>query len=163
MTKHQIMLAASVVAVLVAGPATSQMFSRGNGMVNDSAYALDREDWDRGATLAKEALRSGELMPTNIPAAYNNYCIGLTGMAKYDEAMEACNKAIQLRPRQWSFYNNRANIHFYLGQFDRALAEYYKAMTFSPGDDVLLQNIALTLRVRKIRNQSQPGGQEKTS
>ncbi len=163
MTKRQIMFAASVVAVLVAGPATSQMFSRGNGMVNDSAYALDREDWDRGAALAKEALRSGELMPTNIPAAYNNYCIGLTGMAKYDEAMEACNKAIQLRPRQWSFYNNRANIHFYLGQFDRALAEYYKAMTFSPGDDVLLQNIALALRVRKIRNQSQPGGQEKTS
>lgn len=150
-------------AILAAMPAASQMFSRGNGLVNDAAYALDREDWDRGATLAKEAIRSGELMPQNVPAAYNNYCIGLTGMGKYDEAMVACNKALEMRPRQWSFYNNRANIYFYLGQFDRALAEYYKAMTFSPGDDVLLQNIALTLRVRKIRNQSQPGAQEKTS
>jgi tetratricopeptide (TPR) repeat protein len=157
------LLAGVAVAALAVIAATAQMFSRGNGLVNDAAYALDREDWDRGVALAREALRSGELMPSNVPAAYNNYCIGLTGVGKYDEAMAACNKAIEMRPRQWSFYNNRANIYFYLGQFDRALAEYYKAMTFSPGDDVLLQNIALTLRVRKIRNQGTPGAQEKVS
>lgn len=157
-----LMIAAVALVALGSLPAMSQMFSRGNGLVNDAAYALDREDWDRGTQLAREALRSGELMPGNIPAAYNNYCVGLTGLRKFDEAMEACNKAIEMRPRQWSFYNNRANIHFYLGQFDRALAEYYKAMTFSPGDDVLLQNIALTLRVRKVRT-DQPGSQEKTS
>jgi tetratricopeptide (TPR) repeat protein len=149
---------ALVAFAAAAAPADAQMFSRGNGLVNDSAYALDREDWARGTALAREALRSGELMPGNIPAAYNNYCIGLTGLGRYDEAKEACDKAISLRPRQWSFYNNRGNIYFYLGQFDRALAEYYKAMTFSPGDDVLMQNIALTLRVRKQRNPQAPAG-----
>lgn len=155
-----------VMALVLAGvgaamPAASQMFSRGNGLVNESAYALDREDWDRGMQLAKDALRSGELMPGNVPAAYNNYCIGLTGLGKYDEAMTACNKAIEMKPRSWAFYNNRANIHFYRSEFDRALAEYYKAMTFSPGDDVLLTNIALTLRVRTQRNRDKP--QDRTS
>jgi Flp pilus assembly protein TadD len=141
------------VAVLtaVAVTASAQMFSRGNGLVNESAYALDRENWRQGAALAQEALRSGELMPGNVPAAHNNLCIGLTGMGKFDEAMDACNKAIEMKPRQWSFYNNRGNIYFYRSEFDRALAEYYKAMTFSPGDEVLLQNIALSLKVRKTR------------
>ncbi|MDX2141957.1 MAG: tetratricopeptide repeat protein [Rhodospirillaceae bacterium] len=156
--KKLALLCAAGVA-LASVPANAQLFSRGNGLVNEAAYALDRENWAQGTALAREALRSGELMPGNIPAAYNNLCIGLTGLGRYDEAMEACNKAVEMRPRQWSFYNNRANIYYYRGEYDRALAEYYKAMTFSPGDDVLLQNIALTLRVRKQRNPNTPSNQ----
>lgn len=151
-----LLIAVTLIGMSAAMPASSQLFTRGNGLVNEAAYALDREDYDRGMQLAKEALRSGELMPTNVPAAYNNYCIGLTGLGRYDEAMDACNKAIEMRPRSWAFYNNRANIHFYRGEFDRALAEYYKAMTFSPGDDVLLTNISLTLRVRSQRTKEKP-------
>jgi Flp pilus assembly protein TadD len=152
MTLRRSLLLGAAAVMLTAVTASAQMFSRGNGLVNESAYALDRENWRQGAALAQEALRSGELMPSNVPAAYNNLCIGLTGLGKFDEAMTACNKAIELKPRQWSFYNNRGNIHFYRSEFDRALAEYYKAMTFSPGDEVLLQNIALSLKVRKGRN-----------
>ncbi len=141
----------AAIAAMAALSASAQMFTRGNGLVNESAYALDRKNWSLGTSLAREALRSGELMPSNLPAAYNNLCIGLTGMGKFDDAMEACNKAIELKPRQWSFYNNRGNIYFYRSEFDRALAEYYKALTFSPSDDVLLKNIALSLKVRKNR------------
>lgn len=157
MARRTVILACA--ALLLAGTAvtaSAQMFSRGNGLVNESAHALDRENWSQGTAFAREALRSGELMPGNVPAAYNNLCIGLTGLGKLDEAMEACNKAIAMKPRLWSFYNNRGNIYFYRGEFDRALAEYYKAMTFSPGDDVLLQNIVLSLRVRKTRNPNTP-------
>jgi len=158
MTLRRSLLLGAAAVMLTTVTATAQMFSRGNGLVNEAAYALDRENWRQGAALAQEALRSGELMPSNVPAAYNNLCIGLTGLGKFDEAMTACNKAIEMKPRQWSFYNNRGNIYFYRSEFDRALAEYYKAMTFSPGDEVLLQNIALSLKVRKgrgaARNQS---------
>jgi tetratricopeptide (TPR) repeat protein len=160
MSVRRLAFLSTAALLLVAGGASAQLFSRGNGLVNEAAYALDRENWSQGTALAREALRSGELMPGNIPAAYNNLCIGLTGLGKYDEAMEACNKAVEMRPRQWSFYNNRANIYYYRGEYDRALAEYYKAMTFSPGDDVLLQNIALTLRVRKQRNPNAPASNQ---
>lgn len=150
-----VFLLAAVVAGGLSGAANAQMFTRGNGLVNESAYALDREKWREGTSLARQALESGELMPGNIPSAYNNLCVGLTGLGRFDEAMEACTKAINLKPRQWSFYNNRGNIYYYLGQYDRALAEYYKAMTFSPADNVLLQNIALTLKVRRDRTPGQ--------
>lgn len=129
--------------------ANAQMFSRGNGLVNEAAHALDRQKWQKGASLARQALKSGELTPQNLPAALNNLCIGLTGQGYYAEAMDTCNQAITKRPREWSFYNNRANIHFYRAQYDRALSDYYKALTFSPGDDVLITNISLTLRTRK--------------
>jgi tetratricopeptide (TPR) repeat protein len=147
---------AAAAATCLAGPAPAQMFSVGNGLVNDAAHELDRGRWDRGVELVQQAFRSGELMPSNVPAAYNNLCIGLTGQRKFDEAIAACNKAVDLRPREWKFYNNRANIFFYLGQFDRALAEYYKAMTFSPGDNVLMTNIGISLKYRRVYGSS-PG------
>jgi len=129
--------------------ASAQMFSRGNGLVNEAAHALNRDNWDRGVALARQALKSGELTPNNIPAALNNLCIGLTGQKKYLEAMKNCNAAIKRKPREWIFYNNRANIYFFERKFDRALSDYYKALTFSRGDSVLLTNISLTLRHRK--------------
>lgn len=142
-------VAALIGVISILGPVQAQMFTRGNGLVNEAAHALDSDKWDKGVTLARQALRSGELSPNNVPAALNNLCIGLTGQGHYEEALETCNKAIGRKPRQWSFYNNRANIHFYQEKYDRALSDYYKALTFSPGDDVLITNISLTLRTRK--------------
>ena len=147
--KKIFLLAASFSLLGLTGAASSQQFSRANGLVNEAAHALDRGHWSRGMGLAKQALKSGDLMPQNVPAAYNNLCIGLNGMGRFDEAMDACNRAINMRPREWSFYNNRANIHFYRQHYSQALSDYYKALTFSPGDDVLLGNISLALRSRK--------------
>ncbi len=134
---------------LTTTPSHAQRFGVGNALMNQSAYALDRERWREGTDLAEQALKSGEVMLEDLPGAYSNLCIGLTGLRKFDDAIAACNRAVELRPRQWAFYNNRANIFFYLGQFDRALAEYYKAMTFSSGSNVLMNNIGLALQYRK--------------
>lgn len=145
------MWAVGLTVMCLSGTAAADLFSRGNGLVNDSAHALDRKKWREGAALAREALESGELMPSNVAAAYNNLCVGLIGLGRLDDAMEACTRAIDLKPRQWISYNNRANIYFHHGDYDRALAEYYKALTFSPGDDVLLGNIALTIKTRQSK------------
>ena len=157
--------AAAIVSATGLSTTNAQMFSRGNGLVNESAHALDREKWDKGVSLARQAIKSGELTPRNFPAALNNLCIGLTGQGFYDEALETCNRAIDKRPREWSFYNNRANIHFYRAQYDRALSDYYKALTYSPGDDVLITNISLTLRTRKraAEEMGRQTGQERES
>lgn len=142
-------VAAALIAISAVTSSQANIFSVSNGLVNESAHALDLEKWNKGVGLARQALRSGGLTPKNIAAALNNLCIGLTGQGHFAEAIEACNKAINKRPREWSFYNNRANIHFYQQKYDRALSDYYKALTFSPGDDVLITNISLTLRTRK--------------
>jgi tetratricopeptide (TPR) repeat protein len=155
--RHLVFLAGSLAILLVTCGAqiplaiAQQQFAPGNGLVNQSAYAIGRERWSEAAKLAKQALRSGDLTLENIPPAYSNLCVALTGERKFPEAMDACNSAVDLRPRQWSYYNNRANIHFYQGNFDRALAEYYKAMTFSTSGRVLMHNIGVALEYRKNR------------
>ena len=153
--RHLVFLAGNLAILLVTCGAQissaigQQQFAPGNGLVNESAYAIGRERWSEAAKLAKTALRSGDLTLENIPPAYSNLCVALTGERKFPEAMDACNRAVDLRPRQWSYYNNRANIYFYQGNFDRALAEYYKAMTFSTSGHVLIHNIGVALEYRK--------------
>src|SRR3954462_1190564 len=117
-------------AALLSGaawPAAAQSFRPANSWVNDAAFMLDRKDWLGGTQLTRQALRSGELTPENHAAALNNLCIGLTGLNQYAEATEDCLKAIELSPRQWQSYNNLGNIYYFLGQYDKALAQYYKA------------------------------------
>ena len=137
-------------------PALAQMFGPGNGLINDSAHELDRGRFDKAVELVQQAFKSGDISPMNMSAAYNNLCIGLTGQHKFDEAIDACNRALAFLPREWKYYNNRANIYFYLGEYDRALAEYYKAMTFSHGDSILMSNIGITLKHRRVFG-SNPG------
>jgi tetratricopeptide (TPR) repeat protein len=138
-------------ATLGSFAANAQQFTRGNALVNQSAYAVDSERWGEAVNLANEALRSGEVTLDNLPALYNNLCIGLTGQRRFQDAITACDKALDMKPREWKFYNNRANVYFYLGQFGRALAEYYKAVTFNPANGILMSNINLTLEYRKSR------------
>jgi Flp pilus assembly protein TadD len=166
MAAHITFRRAAAFFVIVAGTISTassdaQDFTRGNGLVNESASAIDREQFREGVNLAEQALRSGEVVLDSMPALYNNLCIGLTGLRRFDEAIAACDKALGMSPREWAFYNNRANIFFYLGQFDKALAEYYKALTFNPAGGVLMNNISLTLEYRKTRTNT--GAQEKSS
>jgi tetratricopeptide (TPR) repeat protein len=131
-------------------PVAAQDFERSKSLINESAVELDRGHFKQGVALAQEALQSGAVGADNYAGVYNNLCIGLTGLTRYTEALDSCNRALELSPRSWVFYNNRANIYFYQGQYDRALAEYYKAMTFANGTSVLMKNINLTLRKRGV-------------
>jgi tetratricopeptide (TPR) repeat protein len=117
--------------------------------INEAAIALEKREWQKGVNLARSALSSSTLSSGSFPLVYNNMCIGLTFMQQSEEAMDYCNKAVEGRPRQWQFYNNRAIAHFYQGDYDRSLADYYMALMFGRGHTLLLENIHLTLKARK--------------
>jgi len=132
------------------GGGASPILSFGSSAsVNDAALALDKRNWQKGVDLARSVLNSSSVATESVPLVYNNMCIGLTFMQQSEEAMGYCDKAVEGRPRQWQFYNNRAIAHFYLGDYDRSLADYYMAMMFGRGQTLLLENIHLTLKARK--------------
>ncbi len=60
--------AAAIVSATGISTTDAQMFSRGNGLINEAAHALDRGKWDKGVSRARQALKSGELTPRNVPA-----------------------------------------------------------------------------------------------
>ena len=138
------------VTAALGAPVSAQQFNRANSLINDSAFELDHGHFRDGVALAEEALRSGGVSADNYAGLYNTLCIGLTGLQRFNEALDYCNRALELNPRSWVFYNNRANIFFHQGQYDRALAEYYKAMTFASGTSILMKNINLPLRRRGV-------------
>ncbi len=151
-------IAMGAVCVLASTGAQAQSFRPGNGWVNEAAMMLDAKEWQKGTERTRAALRTGELTQENHAAALNNLCIGLTGLTQYSDAMLACLQAIDMSPRQWQSYNNLANIYFYLNQYDKALAQYYKALSFRSSSGILLQNIRLTLDVRSSRKPSEAAG-----
>ena len=140
----------ALTAALGAPVAAQDSFSRSDSLMNESAAEINGGHFLQAVSLAEEALHSGAVSAGSYPGLYNNLCIGYTGLKRYSEALDFCNRALELSPRSWVFYNNRANIFFYQGQYDRALAEYYKAMTFASGTSVLMRNINLTLRRRGV-------------
>ena len=150
--------ATALLAAAVSHGASAQSLRPANGWVSDAAMMLDAKEWAKGTERTRAALRTGELTPENHAAALNNLCIGLTGLTQYADAMDACLQAIELSPRQWQSYNNLANIYFYLNQYDKALAQYYKALSFRASSGVLLQNIRLTLDVRSARKPGEAVG-----
>ncbi len=157
--KPKLLVAAVAAAIAAAAPqAGAQSFKPANGWVSDAALMLDAKEWQKGTERTRAALRTGDLTAENHAAALNNLCIGLTGLTQYSDAMEACLQAIEMSPRQWQSYNNLANIYFYLNQYDRALAQYYKALSFRSNSGILLQNIRLTLDVRSAKKPSEAAG-----
>lgn len=146
-------MAGLIAVILLAIPALSgRSFaldtSPAAGFVNEGARAVDRGDFLKGYELSTRALESRELSPRNTAAALNNLCIALTGLQRTGEALDACNRAIRLEPGRWSFYNNRANVYFWMGEYDRALSEYTKALSIRPDEDILQNNIAIIVRAQ---------------
>ncbi|MCP5381308.1 MAG: tetratricopeptide repeat protein [Kordiimonadaceae bacterium] len=79
--------------------------------------------------------------------AYNALCLGLTAQRKYDEAMEACNTAIEEAPTRWFAYNSRGSLNFRSGNFTEAEKDYRLALEHAPKSgnisEILEHNISL--------------------
>ena len=75
--------------------------------LSDGARALKLRDYEEGVRLTLEGLKL-EVSRRQRAAGLNNLCAGYTGLGRYDEALEACNRALALNVARWRVYNNRA-------------------------------------------------------
>lgn len=64
--------------------------------------------------------------------AYNALCISLTTTGAFDEAMEACNTAIDINESRWQAINSRGSLHYKSGKYQEALADYRRAYELAP-------------------------------
>ena len=66
----------------------------------------------------------------------------LNNEGRYDEAIEECNKAIQLDPSRAVAYNNRGQAYTEKGKYDLAIADCNKAIELDPNLAVAYNNRA---------------------
>lgn len=79
----------------------------------------------------------------------NALCVALTKAGGIDEALEACDRAIEISPKRWTALNSRGAAHYTARAFDRALEDYRGALAVVPqGDEqiraMIEHNIELT-------------------
>ncbi|GCA94739.1 serine protease [Microcystis aeruginosa] len=73
-----------------------------------------------------------KISPQN-PNYYNSLSSALQNVKRYDRALTAINRAIEIAPRS-SWYSNRGNIYKELKKWDLALADYNQALTLNPNN-----------------------------
>ena len=72
--------------------------------------------------------------------AYNALCISLTSNKQFEEAIEACDTAIEISPSRWEALNSRGTLNYKTGQYTQALNDYRLALEKAPD----------TGRIRKV-------------
>mgnify|MGYP000409810329 FL=1 len=94
----------------------------------------DTEDAVRISQRFVDRLTSGRTGSTNsvLYDAYNALCISLTSNKQYDDAMKACEAAINMTPNRWQAVNSRGSLNFRTGKYTEALSDYQNALKMAP-------------------------------
>lgn len=94
----------------------------------------------------KQNNRSGKTS-TYTYEAYNALCISLTSIGEFDEALVACNTAINLEKRKWQAINSRGSLHYKSGKYQEALADYRAAFELAPKLDRYFRVIEHNIKI----------------
>lgn len=84
--------------------------------------------------------------------AYNALCIALSAQQNHQEAIEACDQAIEDDPKRWMAYNSRGTANFRMGNFSAALDDYNLALENSPGTSNIRSVLQHNVEVARNRS-----------
>ena len=77
---------------------------------------------------------------------YNNECLTLINLNRFDESIECYDKALKINPRNVKAWNNKAFALHNLNRLDEAIECYDEALKIDPNFISALQNKAFALR-----------------
>ncbi len=83
-------------------------------VVNKGFSAYTKGDFSKSVAYSRYALQQG-LKKSHQTIVYNNLCAALGMQDRYDDAVEACDKALELTPTNWQAYSNRAAANWLAG------------------------------------------------
>jgi len=128
MERRALVGAAIVVSALaLTSPALAQQRAIDQCVNKKSGYTP--EEQIRGCT---DAIESGKWSGSGLSWAYGNRCIGYKDKGEYDRAIEDCDRAIELDPRNPFAYNSRGAAYYFKKDYDQSIADYAQAIRFNP-------------------------------
>ncbi len=115
----------------------------------DGARALQFRDYEVGVRLTLEGLR-GTVAPRERAAALSNLCAGYAGLERFDEAIDACNRALALNAVPWRVLNNRAIAYLGKGQLQAARSDVEAGLKLNP-DSGKLQKVLMMIEIAEMQ------------
>ena len=103
----------------------------GNTALADGAAALRAGDAEEGVRLTRRGLAAASSKRDRV-AGYSNLCAGLAMLDRFDEALEACNRALELDDEHWRGYSNRALVYLKQRRYAEAERDISRGQALSP-------------------------------
>ena len=133
----------SAALILLATAAAAQDSARGsldgqksvvgprNHFLADGAEALMNGHASRGVELTEKGLEIAQGRYEK-KAALSNLCAGYLLLNRPEEALKACDQVIELDPKYWRAYNNRALVYLELGELQKSEADVMRGEELRP-------------------------------
>ncbi len=83
--------------------------------------------------------------------AYNALCISLTSNKQFDQAVEACNTAINEAPERWQAINSRGTLNYKTENYAEALSDYLTALEKAPDIKQIQRIIEHNVKISQAR------------
>lgn len=138
MTIRQFVLLLVLLGSISAVPATEQEDSQIRTVIGpsnidlaDGATALRAGNAEDGVRLTQRGLNSASNDRERV-AGYSNLCAGLIMLERLDEAIVACNRALEIDDRHWRAYTNRALANVRLERYPDAQRDIATSESINP-------------------------------
>jgi tetratricopeptide (TPR) repeat protein len=113
--------------------------------------ATESGQYDAAIVLYDTCIKEGALSSDSLARTYRNIGITYRRAGKPRKAVEAYGKAIAIGPNDVvDDYINRGNALDEAGEFDRAMADYAKALQLKPGDGDVYYNRGIAYERKKL-------------
>lgn len=120
-------------------PHSATVIGATNPLLAQGSEALERGRYEEGIRLTLAGLEQ-PASSRDLAAGHSNVCAGYAALKRWIEALEHCNRALELDRDNWRTYNNRAAVFVGLGQYELAMADVNAGLELAPGSATLLQS-----------------------
>jgi tetratricopeptide (TPR) repeat protein len=119
-----------------------------NQMLSAGSVALEAGRYEEGLRLTLAGLDQPN-NPRDAASGHSNVCAGYAALKRWREALEHCNRALELDRNNWRTYNNRAAVFTGLKQFELAIADVNKGLALAPDSGTLHKSLEVVNQHRE--------------
>jgi len=107
-----------------------------NPLLTEGSEALERGRYEEGVRLTLAGLEQPS-SERDQAAGHSNVCAGYAALKRWSEALEHCNRALELDNTNWRTYNNRAAVFVGLKMYDLAMTDVNAGLEIAPNSSTL--------------------------
>ena len=115
-----------------------------NPLLAQGADALLDGDYEKGVELTRKGLAVAQGRQEH-RTGLSNLCAGYYMMGQLQSALDACNEVVELDPKFWRAYNNRALVLLAMGRHEESAADIDRGIELRPHAEKLQRTRAKLL------------------
>ena len=107
-----------------------------NPLLTEGSEAMERGQFEEGLRLTLAGLEQ-PASSHDLAAGHSNVCAGYAALKRFGEALDHCNRALELDKSNWRTYNNRAAVFVGLKMYDLAMTDVNAGLEIAPNSATL--------------------------